>query len=170
PARNYLDSFRPIADEFGVIVLAPEASSQTWDLLIGGFGPDVDFINASLQAAFNQVRVDPARIYSSGFSDGASYSLALGLTNGDVFTRIAAYSPGFLQTFINRGHPELFITHGTRDQVLPVEASRNIVDQLRSAGYQVEFREFDGPHAVSLSLARASYEWMVRPPASSRLG
>jgi predicted esterase len=170
PARNYLDSFRPIADEFGVIILAPEASSQTWDLLIGGFGPDVDFINASLQTAFTQVRVDPARICSSGFSDGASYSLSLGLTNGDVLTRVAAYSPGFLQTDINRGHPEFFIAHGTADQVLPVGASRNIVQQLRSMGYQVEYREFDGPHGVSLSQVRASYEWMARPPAASRLG
>ena len=169
PARNYLDSFRPIADEFGVIILAPEASSRTWDILLGGFGPDVDFINASLQNAFSRVHVDPARICSSGFSDGASYSLSLGLTNGDVITRIVAYSPGFMQTSINRGHPEVFITHGTMDQVIPVEASRNIVQQLRDAGYQVEYREWDGPHAVSLTQARASYEWMARPPASTRL-
>lgn len=170
PARNYLDSLRPIADEFGIIILAPEASGQTWDLLRGGFGPDVDFINASLETAFSQVRVDPARICSSGFSDGASYSLSLGVTNGDFLTRVAAYSPGFIETYVNRGQPEVFITHGTMDQVLPVEASRNIVDQLRSAGYQVEYREFEGPHVLSLSLTRASFEWMVRPPASPRLG
>ena len=171
PARNYLDSLLPIADEFGVIILAPEASSRTWDLIIRDyFGPDVDFINASLQTAFTRVRVDPARICSSGFSDGATYSLSLGLTNGDLFTRIAAYSPGFLETFTNRGQPEFFITHGRQDQVLPVELSHNIVEQLRTAGYQVDYREFDGQHALSLSLTRASFEWMVRPPASSPLG
>ena len=170
PARNYLDSFQPIADEFGVIILAPEATGQTWDLLGRGFGPDVDFINASLEVAFSRVRVDPARLCSSGFSDGATYSLSLGLTNGDVITRIAAYSPGFMETYVNRGQPEVFITHGTRDQVLPVDSSRNIVDTLRTAGYQVEYHEFDGPHVVSLSLTRASFEWMARPPLSSRRG
>jgi predicted esterase len=45
--------------------------------------------------------------------------------------------------------------------VLPVESSQYIVEQLRSADYQVEYREFDGPHAVSLSLAKEAYQWMV---------
>lgn len=166
PARNYLDSFQPLADELGIIILAPEATSRTWDLVLGGFGPDVEFINLALETAFRTVHVDPARICSSGFSDGASYSLSLGMTNGDFLTRIAAYSPGFLQAAGQRGQPEFFIAHGTMDQVLPVESSRYIVGELRSAGYNVEYREFDGPHAVSLSLTRASYEWMVRPPTA----
>ena len=134
PARNYLDALRPFADEFGVIILAPEAGGRTWDLILGGFGADVDVINASLQTAFSHVHVDPARICSSGFSDGASYSLSLGLTNGDVLTRIVAYSPGYMETYVNRGHPEVFIAHGTMDQVLPIQASRNIVETLRSVG------------------------------------
>jgi hypothetical protein len=45
-----------------------------------------------------------------------------------------------------------------------VESSQYIVEQLRSAGYEVDYREFDGPHAVSLSLARASWEWMIGEP------
>jgi phospholipase/carboxylesterase len=171
PARNYLDSFRPIADEFGMIILAPEATYRTWDLILGGFGPDVTFINQALQEAFRNVRVDPARVYSSGFSDGASYSLSLGLTNGDFLTRVAAYSPGLVQAAAERGHPEFFITHGTMDQVLPIDStSRWIVDELRHAGYTVEYREFDGPHAVKLSLVQECFEWMTRPVAAPRRG
>ena len=37
---------------------------------------------------------------------------------------------------------------------VPIESSRYIVEQLQSANYEVEYREFDGPHAVSLTLAR----------------
>lgn len=166
PARNYLDSFRPLADELGIIILAPEATSRTWDLVLGGFGPDVEFINLALQETFRTVHVDPDRICSSGFSDGASYSLSLGMSNGDFLTRIAAYSPGFIQAEAQRGHPEFFITHGNMDAVLPVASTRDIVAQLQSAGYPVEYREFDGPHAVSLSLARESFQWMIRPPAT----
>src|SRR5829696_2399528 len=41
----------PIADEFGFIVLAPDSRSElTWDLVLGEFGPDVEF----LQEAFRQ--------------------------------------------------------------------------------------------------------------------
>jgi predicted esterase len=168
PAREYLDSFHPIADEFGVIILAPEAISRTWDLILGSFGADVDFINLALRTAFENVNVDPSRICSSGFSDGASYSLSLGMTNGDFLTRVAAYSPGFIRAAGQRGHPEFFISHGNMDQVLPVDGSRYIVDQLRTAGYVVDYHEFDGPHAVKLSLVRTSFEWMTRPPAASR--
>ena len=161
PARNYMDNFKPIADELGIIILAPEATYRTWDLVLGGFGPDVDFINRALDTAFRTVHADANRIGTSGFSDGASYSLSLGLTNGDYFTHIAAFSPGFIQAAAERGHPGFFITHGNRDTVLPVESSQYIVEQLRSADYQVEYREFDGPHAVSLSLAKEAYTWMV---------
>ena len=167
PARNYMDNFQPIADELGLIILAPEATSRTWDLILGGFGPDVDFINRALHTAFRTVHVDPNRIFTSGFSDGASYSLSLGLTNGDFFTRIGAYSPGFIQVAAQRGQPSFFITHGTMDAVLPVESSRYIVEQLQSANYEVEYREFDGPHAVSLSLAKESYKWMIDSTAPS---
>ena len=168
PARNYLDNFKPIADDLGLLILAPEATGRTWDLILGGLGPDVEFINRSLHTVFQEVHVDPARIGTSGFSDGASYSLSLGITNGDFFTKIAAFSPGFMQSPGVHGRPSFFITHGTMDQVLPIDASRYIVAELKSAGYEVDFREFDGPHAVSLSLARASYEWMAGVPTSQR--
>ncbi|HEX6313698.1 MAG TPA: hypothetical protein VFZ73_02520 [Gemmatimonadaceae bacterium] len=161
PARNYMDPFQPLADELGILILAPEANGRTWDLILGGFGPDVEFINYALQTVYREVHVDAARICTSGFSDGASYSLSLGLTNGDLFTKIAAYSPGFIQAAAERGHPSFFITHGTMDTVLPVESSRYIVEQLEAANYEVDYREFDGSHAVSLSLAKASFEWMV---------
>ncbi len=32
-----------------------------------------------------------------GFSDGASYALSLGVPNGDLFTHIVAFSPGFMR-------------------------------------------------------------------------
>lgn len=164
PARVYMDHFKPLADELGLIILAPEAASRTWDLVLGGFGPDVEFISYALRTAYQTVHVDPARICTSGFSDGASYSLSLGLTNGDLFTRVAAYSPGFMRAAAERGQPGFFITHGSMDQVLPVDSSRYIVEQLQAAGYAVDYREFDGPHVVSLSLAKASFQWMVGQP------
>ena len=35
----------PLADEFGFIVLAPDSRSElTWDLVLGQYGPDVEFL------------------------------------------------------------------------------------------------------------------------------
>lgn len=170
PARAYMDSFKALSDELGILILAPEATYRTWDLILGGFGPDVEFINYALRTAYQTVHVDANRICTSGFSDGASYSLSLGLTNGDLFSKVAAYSPGFMQAAAQRGTPGFFITHGNQDQVLPVQASQYIVEQLQAAGYAVEYREFDGPHAVSLSLAKASFEWMTQAEPAPRRG
>lgn len=162
PADVYLEAFQPFANEFGLVILAPEAADGTWDLVLGGFGPDVATTDQALAETFQRVNVDPARISISGFSDGGSYALSLGVTNGDFLTRVAAYSPGFFSPATRRGQPQFFITHGTQDAVLPVDAtSRPIVSLLRSQGYQVDYREFQGPHAVSLTLARESIRWMA---------
>jgi len=47
-----------------------------------------------------------------GFSDGASYALSLGLTNGDLFTHVIAFSPGFAAPAEQRGRPRIYVSHG----------------------------------------------------------
>ncbi len=55
-----------------------------------------------------------------GFSDGASYALSIGLTNGDLFTHVVAFSPGFASPVTYTGKPPVFVSHGTHDEVLPI--------------------------------------------------
>jgi phospholipase/carboxylesterase len=55
-----------------------------------------------------------------GFSDGASYALSIGLTNGDLFTHVVAFSPGFASPVAYTGKPPVFVSHGTHDEVLPI--------------------------------------------------
>jgi phospholipase/carboxylesterase len=151
-----------LADEFGVPVLAPDSRGRTWDAIVGGFGPDVEFINAALAYAFERMAVDPARIGIGGFSDGASYALSLGMANGDLFTHVLAFSPGFIAPAGQRGKPRVFISHGTRDEVLPIDrTSRSIVPDLERRGYDVTYREFNGPHTVPADLAREAFGWFT---------
>jgi phospholipase/carboxylesterase len=151
-----------LADEFGVPVLAPDSRGRTWDAILGGFGPDVEFINAGLAYTFERMAVDPARIGIGGFSDGASYALSLGVANGDLFTHVLAFSPGFIARAGPRGKPRVFISHGTRDEVLPIDrTSRSIVPDLERRGYDVTYREFNGPHTVPADLAREAFGWFT---------
>ena len=40
-----------VADDLGIIVLAPDSRDEaTWDFLVHGYGEDVEFIGAALQA------------------------------------------------------------------------------------------------------------------------
>ena len=97
-----------------------------------------------------------------GFSDGATYALSLGLINGDLFRRIVAFSPGFVATGEHRGRPDVFVSHGERDDVLPIaRTSRRITRDLTASGYAVTYREFDGGHTVPDAIARAGLEWAI---------
>jgi predicted esterase len=160
-------------EEASVAVLAPNSRDTTWDAIGGSFGPDVDFLNRSLERVFQTVAIDPARICVGGFSDGASYALGLGLLNTDLFTGVAAFSPGFVPgdaagqiDLLASTKPRFFISHGTRDHILPIDrCGRRIAKGLESQGYDVTFREFDGDHEIPADIAREGMKWVSTKPS-----
>jgi phospholipase/carboxylesterase len=161
-AEHGMGLLRGLADRTGLILLAPASRQGTWDVILGEYGPDVAFIDAALDRTFRDYNVDPHRVAIGGFSDGASYALSLGLTNGDLFTHVLAFSPGFMAPAAHRGRPRLFLSHGTDDQVLPIDlCSRRMVPRLEKAGYDVRYREFEGPHTVPPEIAREAADWFV---------
>jgi predicted esterase len=157
----------PLAEEFGVILLVPDSRATIWDAVVGSFGPDSTFLDAALAQTFSSCAIDPARVTLGGLSDGATYALALGLLNGDLFTRIVAFSPGFLKQVDRYGKPRVFVSHGIYDVVLNIEiGGRAIVRQLRAEGYDVTYREFEGGHWVPDDIAREAFAWLSQAPAS----
>jgi phospholipase/carboxylesterase len=161
-ARGALRPFRELADDAGLVLLAPESRGTTWDAIRADYGPDIAFIDRALAWVFQRVAVDPDRLTIEGFSDGATYALGVGLTNGDLFPRVIAFSPGFILPVEPHARPHVFISHGTRDQILPIEqCSRRIVPQLERSRYDVEYREFDGPHTVPPEIAKDAIAWMA---------
>jgi phospholipase/carboxylesterase len=167
-ARHALGPWQQLADEAGLLLLAPDSRGPTWDVIAeDGYGLDVAFIDQALAYVFERYAVDPERLAIEGFSDGASYALSLGLTNGDLFTHVVAFSPGFLVPAAQRGQPGLFISHGVKDEVLRIDpCSRRIVPRVQRAGYAVLYREFDGPHTVPPDIAREALAWFTSPDAS----
>jgi phospholipase/carboxylesterase len=148
-----------LADERGLVVLAPASRGGTWDAVTGRPGGDAALLDRALTQVFGTVPVDPRRIAVAGFSDGASYALGLGLANGDLFGHVLAFSPGFVAGNSRRGRPAVFVAHGDADDVLPVEqTSRRIVPALRDDGYDVTYREFPGGHAVPPEVAREAVD------------
>lgn len=150
-------------EEAGVAVLAPNSRDTTWDAIGwgGGFGIDVEYLNRALERVFETTAVDPARVALGGFSDGATYALSLGLINGDFFKSLIAFSPGFLIEGEPHGKPRIFISHGTRDHILPIDrCGRRIAADLKAGGYDVTFREFDGDHEIPADVARAGLQFV----------
>jgi predicted esterase len=161
-AERLLARFGKAGDDAGVAVLAPDSRGSTWDAIRGGFGADVAYINRALERVFQIVAVDPARLAVGGFSDGATYALSLGLINGDLFRRVIAFSPGFVVEGGTHGQPRFFVSHGTADDILPIDrCSRRIVPALRQRGYDVTFREFDGGHEMPPAIATEGMAWLA---------
>ena len=160
-ADRVLPLLRAQADARGLVLLVPDSRRQSWDIRYGPFDWDAAFLDLALAWTFDRVRVDPARVFAAGFSDGASYALSLGITNGDLFGGLVAFSPGFLVPATRRGKPACFVSHGTSDPVLPIErTSRVIVPRLRGDGYDVTYREFAGGHTVPPEVAAEAVDWL----------
>jgi phospholipase/carboxylesterase len=147
----------------GLVILALDSRGTTWDRVRGDFGADLAFMDTALLHTFNRCAIDANRILLAGFSDGASYALSLGVGNGDLFTHLGAFSPGFVNSGENLvGKPRIFVSHGTQDPVISVETSRqSVVPLLKGAGYDVRYEEFEGGHTVPAGVFDAALDWFL---------
>ena len=160
--QSMLSALELYADQVGAVLLCPDSRGATWDAIQFGYSDDVQFINTALRLTFDRCNIDPLRIGIAGFSDGATYAIALGRINGDLFKRMVAFSPGLLLPASDAYKPPLYLTHGSRDTVLPMEiTSVPIVAELESRGYDVTFRQFDGGHWMPAALVPEAFRWLV---------
>lgn len=157
------ESYYARAEDRGMVFLAPDSRDFTWDLIASArYGPDVEFLDQALRYTFQQCNIDPTKIALAGFSDGATYALSLGSSNGDLFSHLIGYSPGYWGTTERVGMPPVYISHGTEDDVLPVTLSRNsIVPSMRGAGYDVTYEEFEGGHLVPAAISESALDWFL---------
>jgi phospholipase/carboxylesterase len=148
-AEKILPFIEEQAELNGFLILAPQSLYPTWDIVIGGNGPDLERLDQALNEVASRYDLDPAHLAFTGFSDGASYALSIGLTNGRFVSHIIAMSGGFMSVFLPEGTPRVFIAHGLADEQLPIESSgRAHASQLQQAGYDLRYIEFNGTHSI----------------------
>ena len=153
------------------LVMLPDSLDETWDVLEGGYGPDIARLDAALARVFAAWPVDPDRCAIAGFSDGASYALSVAMMNGALFTHALCFSPGFAAPLHLEGRAALFVSHGTEDEVLPIEAcSRRLMPQLERAGFYGQYMEFSGRHEVPEEALQAALAFLLAGPAATGEG
>jgi predicted esterase len=132
------------------IFLVPRSLAPTWDLIAGGDGIDLAFLDGVLHSVYRRFRIDPARQALAGFSDGASYGLAIGLSNPCIFSAVMAWAAGFLaldapNLRADDPKPRVLLEYGTHDPLFPFEqVALPMRDTLTRLGYPVEFRVDQG--------------------------
>ena len=157
-----IDAFRGGLNQRGLVLIAPASKGQTWSILRSEQDLDLQSVNLALAEAYERCTIDRRRIAVGGFSDGATYALTLGVSNGDLFPAVISFSPGGIVAGEQRGAPRFFVSHGTQDSVLPIgRAGDAVVRNLRQAGYPVTYRRFQGDHGVPPAISKAAVRWFL---------
>jgi phospholipase/carboxylesterase len=152
----------PLADEFGVIVIAPESRDLTWGQSIPGFDNDVRYLGAAYRHVSSILDVDRTHVALGGVSDGAQYALGMGLSYGDVFNHLMIFSVGLFNPFRRQGKPRIFMAHGIKDAQMPIDrTARKWAPQLKEEGYDITYVEYDGGHGAPRPVVREAFEWFL---------
>lgn len=151
-----------LAEEFGVIIIAPESRDVTWGQSVPGFDADVRYLGAAYRTVAGFLNVDRSHVAMGGVSDGANYALAMGLAYGETFNHLMIFAAGMFIPLRRQGKPRIFLSHGVRDTQMPIDrTARLFVPRLQSEGYDITYREYDGGHGAPPAIQREAFEWFV---------
>jgi polyhydroxybutyrate depolymerase len=124
------------ADAAGFVVAYPEAlnAPATWNIELCATGPDdLAFLDDLLGHLCARFSIDPARIYATGFSNGAGMTALLGCQRAELFAAIGpvagAYPPwgGCRPTC----PAPMVAFHGTADRVVPYHGLGRALPSIR---------------------------------------
>lgn len=115
-----------------------------------------DLISKFVDELVEAYPVDKEKVTLIGFSQGAILSYSVALTFPEKIHRVAALSGYFNMDIIEKNHTvnnllklEFFISHGSADQVIPVEWARKAPELLKTLGLSAEYHEYPVGHGVA---------------------
>jgi phospholipase/carboxylesterase len=107
-----------------------------------------------------------------GYSQGAAAALALAFRSGAPWRplRVAAHAawlpdgPGIDWAFAESRAVDALLTHGTHDEVVPVQQGRSAARVLERSGVHCDFVTIDGGHELSAMPLDHIATWLSDPP------
>ena len=116
----------------------------------------VELIGSFIDQVVKQYPIDIKNINLIGFSQGAILSYATALTYPEKISKIVALSGYFNQEIMPEvidtnaiSHLKFFVSHGSVDQVIPVDWARKAKPALENLGLEVEYHEYPVGHGVA---------------------
>ena len=116
----------------------------------------VELIGSFIDQVVKQYPIDIKNINLIGFSQGAILSYATALTYPEKISKIVALSGYFNQEIMPEvidtnaiSHLKFFVSHGSVDQVIPVEWARKAKPALENLGLEVDYHEYPVGHGVA---------------------
>ncbi len=130
------------------VLACPTAPMGAW------FTRDAEeLVLATIRSVQRRYHIDPDRIFLTGMSNGGIGAWVIGMHDAPLFAGIAPMAGGLdnvLMPFLaNLRSTPIYIIHGAKDQVMPVELSRTITKELTRLGYPFVYREHDREHPMA---------------------
>jgi len=139
------------------IVVSPQCPKDQWW--------DIQRLSALLDEVERKQRVDPERIYVTGLSMGGFGSWAMAAHEPRRFAAIAPICGGGDPKQVRKyKHLPVWVFHGAKDRVVPLERSKQMVDALKKHQADVSFTVY--PNAGHDSWTKtynnpALYDWFM---------
>ncbi|MBL8073951.1 MAG: hypothetical protein JNL29_06260 [Nitrospira sp.] len=112
-----------------------------------------ELVLATIRELQARYHVDPNRIFLTGMSNGGIGAWLIGMHHASVFAGIAPMASGLdnvLMPFLaNLRQTPIYMIHGKKDQVMPVDLSRSLARELDALGYPYIYREHEREHPVA---------------------
>ena len=116
----------------------------------------VELIAGFIDEIIKQYPIDAKNVTLIGFSQGAILSYATALTYPEKVAKVVALSGYFNQEIMPEvidtkaiSHLKFFVSHGSVDQVIPVEWARKAKPALENLGLEIEYHEYPVGHGVA---------------------
>jgi pimeloyl-ACP methyl ester carboxylesterase len=112
-----------------------------------------ELVLATIRSVQRRYHIDPDRVFLTGMSNGGIGAWMIGMHDAPLFAGIAPMASGLdhvMMPFLaNLRSTPIYIIHGAKDQVMPVEFSRAITQELTKLGYPFVYREHDREHPMA---------------------
>ena len=144
--------------DFPAIVVAPQCSPDEW------WSPFE--LNDLLDRLESRYRIDPTRIYLTGLSMGGFGSWQLATESPKRFAAVVPICGGGDPTDVARiKHIPIWVFHGGKDEVIPLQRSKEMVDALKKIRGKVKFTVFPEAGHDSWTPAYSTpdlYPWLFK--------
>ena len=115
-----------------------------------------DIIASFIDELIANYPIDSSNVTLIGFSQGTILSYAIALSYPEKIQRVVAMS-GYLNTEMvkpnfennNFSNLKIFASHGTVDQVVPVDWARKAAPALTQLGIEIVYKEYPVAHGVA---------------------
>jgi phospholipase/carboxylesterase len=129
----------------------------------------VELIASFIDEIVKQYAIDTKNVTLIGFSQGAILSYATALTYPEKIAKVVALSGYFNQDILPEvidtkaiSHLKFFVSHGSVDQVIPVEWARKAKPALENLGLEVAYHEYPIGHGVAPQNFFDFKNWLLR--------